>query len=224
MIFRYFKENYEELAVDGKNPFTALTTKKKNKVRVSTSTNQEEEQGTSINQHQPRRRTRYEYQPAPTKKKNKVRVSGNIKNPSMISAETDLMVDTFKGLTNETWSDFYRSKAEACQGLLRDFLKTTHDENHQNVRLMRNALELVNELQETAQNQEERWERIGNNWMKMFGYAARKSKSNNHTQQLRRGGEFITHVWLLMAYFGLTDHFLLPSRSLPPLLKRLIAK
>ncbi|KAK3220562.1 hypothetical protein Dsin_014532 [Dipteronia sinensis] len=58
--------------------------------------------------------------------------------------------------------------------------------------------------------QQESWERIDNTWMEMVGNAARKSKSNNHTQQLRRGGEFITHVWLLMAYFGLTDHFLIP--------------
>ncbi|TXG68262.1 hypothetical protein EZV62_003197 [Acer yangbiense] len=146
-----------------------------------------------------------------------------VKNPSMISAETGLMVVTFEGLTNETdVSYFYRSKAEQCKDLLQEFHHTTHDENDPNRRLVENARKLVRELQGTAQNQEERWERIGNTWMGMLGYAARKSKSNYHTQQLRRGGEFITHVWLLMAYFGLTDHFQIPSPG--PSVKRLIAK
>ncbi|KAK3220539.1 hypothetical protein Dsin_014509 [Dipteronia sinensis] len=111
-------------------------------------------------------------------------------------------------------------EANECKDLLQKFRDKTHDEN-QNRRLMGNAMKLVKELQDTAQNQEERWERIGKTWMEMLGYAARKSKSNNHTQQLRRGGEFITHVWLLMAYFGLTDHFQIPSPSIP---HRLIAK
>ncbi|KAK0595629.1 hypothetical protein LWI29_008495 [Acer saccharum] len=203
MIFRYFKEKSEELAVDGKNPFTALPT--------TTSTNQEEEKGTSIWEQ-------YEYKiiiwsiateilyyidrkdvpPCFVPKLKAIkRISRYmlyllVKNPSMLSAE------------------------------IVEFLAHTHDENqNQNRRLMGNAAKLVEELQGTAQNQEERWERIGNNWMEMLGYAARKSKSNNHTQQLRRGGEFITHVWLLMAYFGLTDHFQIPS---DPPVKRLIAK
>ncbi|KAK3220536.1 hypothetical protein Dsin_014506 [Dipteronia sinensis] len=83
-------------------------------------------------------------------------------------------------------------EANECKDLLQKFRDKTHDEN-QNRRLMGNAMKLVKELQDTAQNQEERWERIGKTWMEMLGYAARKSKSNNHTQQLRRGGEFISH-------------------------------
>ncbi|TXG68265.1 hypothetical protein EZV62_003200 [Acer yangbiense] len=247
MIFRYFNEKSEETAVDGNIPFTALPT--------TTSTNQEEEQDTSI-------REQYEYkiiiwsiateilyyidgkhvpQCKAIKQISRYMLYLLVKNPSMISAETGLMVVTFEDLTNETHYEKNRSIAKKCKDLLQQFRDTTHDEKadecrrllkefrdnekDQNRRLMRNAVKLVKDLQGTAQNQEERWERVGNNWMEMLRYAARKSKSNNHTQQLRSGGEFITHVWLLMASFGLTDHFQIPSPSRPPPpLKRFIAK
>ncbi|KAK2651387.1 hypothetical protein Ddye_011243 [Dipteronia dyeriana] len=50
---------------------------------------------------------------------------------------------------------------------------------------------------------------MGYDWLRLVGmlaYAASRCKANEHTQQLRRGGEFRTHVWLLLAHFGLTDH------------------
>ncbi|KAK2651461.1 hypothetical protein Ddye_011317 [Dipteronia dyeriana] len=233
MIFWYFKEKSEESAVDGKNPFTALPT--------TTNTNQEEEQGMSIwEQYEYKmiiwsiateilyyidREVNPRYFEENPKLKAIKRISRYmlyllVKNPSMISAETGLMVVTFEHLTNETDQYYYSHKADECKYLTQKFRDKTHDED-QNRCLMGNAIKLVKELQDTVQNQEERWERIGKTWMEMLGYAARKSKSNNHTQQLRRGGEFITHVWLLMAYFGLTDHFQIPSPSIP---HRLISK
>ncbi|KAK3220538.1 hypothetical protein Dsin_014510 [Dipteronia sinensis] len=139
------------------------------------------------------------------------------------------MVVSFEDLTNVTMNYKDRSKDKAsCEDFLQYFLDIGAHETQRNpsLLLIHNAMKLVNELQTTAPNQEERWKRIGNTWMEMLGYAARRSKSYNHTQQLRRGGEFITHVWLLLAYFGLTDHFQMPSlpRPDPLVLTRLIAK
>lgn len=48
-------------------------------------------------------------------------------------------------------------------------------------------------------------------WTEMLGYAASQCKGRHHVQQLRRGGELITHIWLLMAHLGLTDHFQIAS-------------
>ncbi|KAK7835479.1 hypothetical protein CFP56_023500 [Quercus suber] len=59
---------------------------------------------------------------------------------------------------------------------------------------------------------EEKWELIKSVWLEMLGHAASQCKGRLHAQQLRRGGELLTHVWLLMAHFGLTDHFQI-SRS-----------
>ncbi|KAM3694127.1 hypothetical protein ACB098_07G034500 [Castanea mollissima] len=60
-----------------------------------------------------------------------------------------------------------------------------------------------------------KWELIKNVWLEMLGHAASQCKGRLHAQQLRRGGELLTHVWLLMAHFGLTDHFQIPrSRAI----------
>ncbi|KAK4564604.1 hypothetical protein RGQ29_006610 [Quercus rubra] len=62
---------------------------------------------------------------------------------------------------------------------------------------------------------DKKWEIIKNVWLEMLGHAASQCKGRLHAQQLRRGGELLTHVWLLMAHFGLTDHFQIPrSRAI----------
>ena len=54
---------------------------------------------------------------------------------------------------------------------------------------------------------EKRWELICNVWVEMLCYAACKCRWNNHAKQLTRGGELLTHVWLLMAHLSITDQF-----------------
>ncbi|KAK3437230.1 hypothetical protein EUGRSUZ_C01961 [Eucalyptus grandis] len=52
-----------------------------------------------------------------------------------------------------------------------------------------------------------KWETIAKFWTKILMYAASQCRGDGHARQLRRGGELLTHVWLMMAHFGLTDHF-----------------
>ncbi|KAK3430539.1 hypothetical protein EUGRSUZ_D01615 [Eucalyptus grandis] len=59
-------------------------------------------------------------------------------------------------------------------------------------------------------NRENKWDIVSSVWVEMLVFAAIKCKGVQHAKQLRRGGEFLTHVWLLMAHFGLTDHFQIP--------------
>ncbi|KAI6691596.1 hypothetical protein NL676_028424 [Syzygium grande] len=54
---------------------------------------------------------------------------------------------------------------------------------------------------------EMKWQMISNLWVEVLLYAASQSRGDCHAHQLRRGGELLTHVWLLLAHFGLTDHF-----------------
>ncbi|XP_058225081.1 uncharacterized protein LOC131334188 [Rhododendron vialii] len=49
-----------------------------------------------------------------------------------------------------------------------------------------------------------RWDIMGSMWVEMLCYAAMKCPWNNHIQGLRNGGEFLTHVWLLLMHFGVT--------------------
>ncbi|XP_039155752.1 uncharacterized protein LOC120287124 [Eucalyptus grandis] len=68
---------------------------------------------------------------------------------------------------------------------------------------------LASEL-DAIESREKKWEIIRDVWVEMLCYTASICKGSYHAQQLRRGGELLTHVWLTMAHFGLTDHFQIP--------------
>ncbi|KAK3410743.1 hypothetical protein EUGRSUZ_J02774 [Eucalyptus grandis] len=52
-----------------------------------------------------------------------------------------------------------------------------------------------------------KWSAISEVWVEMLMYGANKCKARDHAQHMRGGGELITHVWLLMSHYGLTDSF-----------------
>ncbi|XVF42071.1 hypothetical protein PTKIN_Ptkin01aG0330600 [Pterospermum kingtungense] len=52
-----------------------------------------------------------------------------------------------------------------------------------------------------------KWDMIRDVWLEMLAYAASHSRGSQHCLQLRRGGELLTHVWLLMAHFGMSEQF-----------------
>ena len=54
---------------------------------------------------------------------------------------------------------------------------------------------------------EQKWHMICDVWVEMLCYAASQCRWNHHAKQLRQGGELLTHVWLLMAHFGISEHF-----------------
>ncbi|KAF4399372.1 hypothetical protein G4B88_022455, partial [Cannabis sativa] len=68
------------------------------------------------------------------------------------------------------------------------------------------ACRLAKELQKW-ESAEKKWSLINNVWVEILCYAANQCQGNHHAQQLRRGGELLTHVWLLMAHLGITKHF-----------------
>ncbi|KAI6707444.1 hypothetical protein NL676_010406 [Syzygium grande] len=50
-----------------------------------------------------------------------------------------------------------------------------------------------------------KWGLIGKVWAKFLIYAACQSKGNEHSESLSRGGELLSHVWLLMAHLGVAE-------------------
>ncbi|KAF4368926.1 hypothetical protein F8388_021538 [Cannabis sativa] len=54
---------------------------------------------------------------------------------------------------------------------------------------------------------EECWKLISCLWVEILSYAANQCRWSQHAKQLRRGGELLTHVWLLMAHLGITEQF-----------------
>ncbi|KAH7864245.1 hypothetical protein Vadar_027412 [Vaccinium darrowii] len=66
--------------------------------------------------------------------------------------------------------------------------------------LVNNAKRLMQDMKGNSK----RWEIMGSMWAEMLCYAAMKCPVKNHMQELRQGGEFLTHVWLLLLHFGIT--------------------
>ncbi|CDP16262.1 unnamed protein product [Coffea canephora] len=53
----------------------------------------------------------------------------------------------------------------------------------------------------------DKWEIMSKVWVELLSYAAIRCRAYVHAQQLSKGGELFTIVWLLMAHFGLGDQF-----------------
>ncbi|XP_076932614.1 uncharacterized protein LOC143597914 [Bidens hawaiensis] len=56
-------------------------------------------------------------------------------------------------------------------------------------------------------DKERMWKVICQVWIEILAYTATHCRGFQHVQQLRKGGEFLTHVWLLMAHLGITEQF-----------------
>ncbi|XP_056159018.1 uncharacterized protein LOC115691551 [Syzygium oleosum] len=96
---------------------------------------------------------------------------------------------------------------------LRDQVKTnlnlTVSKGDRSKYVLFHGCQLASQL-DKIEKQEDKWKLISEVWVEMLCYAASNCKGSYHAQQLRRGGELLTHVWLMMAHFGLTNHFQIP--------------
>ncbi|GLU05302.1 hypothetical protein SLE2022_224090 [Rubroshorea leprosula] len=63
------------------------------------------------------------------------------------------------------------------------------------------------EKDEEKEARKNKWKLLSRMWVELMSYAAAHCRANTHAQQLSKGGELITFVWLLMAHFGLGEQF-----------------
>ncbi|KAJ4966424.1 hypothetical protein NE237_018273 [Protea cynaroides] len=54
---------------------------------------------------------------------------------------------------------------------------------------------------------DQRWEIITSVWVDKLSYAASQCRGANHATQHSRGGELLTHIWLLTAHLFMTEQF-----------------
>ncbi|XP_062087853.1 uncharacterized protein LOC133794572 [Humulus lupulus] len=99
-------------------------------------------------------------------------------------------------------------KSQACNMLLKvnTAVPAVKVKGDRSKSVLFDACRLASELQAIS-DKCKKWEMISDVWVEMLAYAASQCRGNHHAQQLRRGGELLTHVWLLMAHFGLTEQF-----------------
>ncbi|KAJ7963278.1 DUF594 family protein [Quillaja saponaria] len=110
-------------------------------------------------------------------------------------------------------SILYRKEAEACKELLEvdTQIPPLEVKGDRCKSLLFDACRLAKSLNgldtEQGWDRTKKWELISHVWVEMLSYAASQCRWNHHAEQLRRGGELLTHVWLLMAHLGITEQF-----------------
>ncbi|KAL4625322.1 hypothetical protein ACB092_05G016900 [Castanea dentata] len=99
-------------------------------------------------------------------------------------------------------------KSHACKKLINMITQVppSEVERERSKSVLFDACSLASNLQAIS-DKKQKWEMISNVWVEMLAYAACHCRGNHHAQQLRRGGELLTHVWLLMAHFGINEQF-----------------
>ncbi|KAK3220347.1 hypothetical protein Dsin_014317 [Dipteronia sinensis] len=60
---------------------------------------------------------------------------------------------------------------------------------------------------EIDNNHPNKWEVISEVWVEMLTYVSNKCRWKEHGQQLRKGGELLTHVRVLMVHLGLSEQY-----------------
>lgn len=100
---------------------------------------------------------------------------------------------------------------EACKEILgvNTFAKPAAVKGDRSKSLLFEATMLAKQLNEL--DQKSKWKLISKMWVELLSYAASHCDARSHAQQLSKGGELITFVWLLMSHFGLGEQFQINS-------------
>ncbi|KAF9613242.1 hypothetical protein IFM89_006343 [Coptis chinensis] len=86
---------------------------------------------------------------------------------------------------------------ERCETLVSEVEPLAHGNNS----MFWKAVQLAKELNELDISY--RWSLMSSVWVEILGYAASHCRGYAHAQQLSKGGELLTFVWLLMAHLGI---------------------
>ncbi|KAK3200673.1 hypothetical protein Dsin_024088 [Dipteronia sinensis] len=109
-------------------------------------------------------------------------------------------------------------KSEACKALLQVTFGIEEEQikGDRSQSVLFYGCRLAKQLQDlelkNGWNREQKWEMISEVWVEMLVYAANKCTWKEHGQHLRKGGELLTHVRLLMVHLGLSEQYRIQKR------------
>ncbi|KAI9187371.1 hypothetical protein LWI28_027330 [Acer negundo] len=134
-----------------------------------------------------------------------------VMQPSMMSAVAGIGKIRFRDTCAEANRLFKRKglkgnqEKEACTKILdvNTYVKPVTVKGDRSKSVLFDASMLAKELKKL----DDKWELLSKIWVELLSYAACNCSARTHAQQVSKGGELITFVWLLMAHFGLGDQF-----------------
>ncbi|KAL2476155.1 Protein of unknown function (DUF594) [Abeliophyllum distichum] len=136
-----------------------------------------------------------------------------VMRPSLMSAVAGISQIRFQDTCEEAKKFFHRRETivkeqkEACRQLLSvdTAVKPVEIKGDRSKSVLFEACMLAKELR--TFNVDKMWEMMSKVWVELLCFGASHCRGNAHAQQLSKGGELATFVWLLMAHFGLGDQF-----------------
>lgn len=139
-----------------------------------------------------------------------------IMQPTMMSAVAGIGKIRFRDTCAEAVRFFKRRHLEqdtvknACRNILsvNTYVKPIEVKGDRSKSVLFDGSMLANELKRLEDDEkEDKWEIISKVWVELISYAASHCDAKTHAQQVTKGGEVISFVWLLMAHFGLGEQF-----------------
>ncbi|XVF52252.1 hypothetical protein PTKIN_Ptkin05aG0004200 [Pterospermum kingtungense] len=100
-------------------------------------------------------------------------------------------------------------QAKACEAILsvNTDVKPVTVKGDRSKSVLFDASMLAQELNKLEAEGLDKWKLMSRMWVELISYAASHCRANTHAQQVSKGGELITFIWLLMAHFGLGEQF-----------------
>ncbi|KAJ7944710.1 Protein of unknown function (DUF594) [Quillaja saponaria] len=136
-----------------------------------------------------------------------------VMQPTMMSAVAGIGQIRFRDTCAET-KIFFRRKGlgkgnhekDACKRILdvNTDVKPVAVKGDRSKSVLFDACILAKELMNLN---EKKWGIMSQIWVEILSHAASNCRAATHAQQVSKGGELISHVWLLMSHFGLGEQF-----------------